>query len=349
MKSAKLKKLIIFLALSVSAIFALTLIGCSVKAYESDGQIKQSSEVIMGSGSSFIYPAISRWSNEYYNQTGIKINYQPIGSGGGQRQIFSGMVNFAASDQPLSSDELSKYHLLQFPVIIGGIVPIVNIEGVATNKLILSGKVMVEIYIGKIKYWNDPAIVALNPKLKLPHNVIITVHRSDASGTTYNFTRYLASIDSLWQNQIGVDTLVRWPIGVGAKGNQGVASKVQQVSDSIGYVEYAYAKIADIPTVKLINQRGKTVSADLNSFETAAKHASWQAKDNYNMLLNQPGKDSWPIVATTFVLLSQNANKCINQEIKQFFSFAYSHKGDKIAKKLDYVAIPQDLISEIKE
>ncbi|WHN65931.1 phosphate ABC transporter substrate-binding protein PstS [Cysteiniphilum sp. QT6929] len=349
MKRAKFKKTLLICTLASSAMTVLALSGCSEKAHESDGKAASSQSVIMGSGSSFIYPAMSRWANEYYNQTGVKINYQPIGSGGGQRQIFAGTVNFAASDQPLNNAELSKYNLLQFPAIVGGIVPVINVQGIKTNELVLSGQVLADIYLGKIQYWNDPAIVALNPKLKLPHNAIITVHRADGSGTTYNFTQYLASVNPVWQKQVGVDTSVQWPVGIGAKGNQGVAAQVQQVDDSIGYVEYAYAKTANIPTVKLINQSGQTVTADLNSFASAAKYASWQAKDNYNLLLvNQPGNNSWPIVATTFVLLPEKAKQGINQDIKQFFTFAYSEQGDKIAQKLDYVGIPQNVVAGIK-
>ncbi|WP_119328092.1 phosphate ABC transporter substrate-binding protein PstS [Cysteiniphilum halobium] len=348
-KYSKMKKTVMVAALTGTAAIVLTLAGCSEKAHESDGKSTSNQSVIMGSGSSFIYPAMSRWANEYYNQTGVKINYQPIGSGGGQRQIFAGTVNFAASDQPLNNAELKKYSLLQFPAIVGGIVPVINIQGIKTNELVLNGKVLANIYLGKIQYWDDPAIVALNPKLHLPHNAIITVHRADGSGTTYNFTQYLASVDPLWRKQVGVDTSVQWPVGIGAKGNQGVAAQVQQVSDSIGYVEYAYAKTANIPTVKLINQNGRTVTADLNSFASAAKYASWQAKNNYNLLLiNQPGDNSWPIVATTFVLLPEKAKQGINQDIKQFFSFAYSEKGDQIAKKLDYVGIPQNVVADIK-
>lgn len=350
MRITKFKKLAVCAAFASSAIFALSLVGCSKKTDASDGQVKQSATVIMGSGSSFIYPAMSRWANEYYNETGVKINYQPVGSGGGQRQIFAGTVNFAASDQPLADAELSKYNLIQFPAIVGGIVPVINIAGIASNELVLSGKVLAEIYLGKVQYWDDPEIVKLNPDLKLPHNAIITVHRADGSGTTYNFTRYLANVDPIWQQEVGVDTSVQWPVGIGAKGNQGIATQVQQVGDSIGYVEYAYAKTAGIPTAKLINQAGQTVAADLNSFASAAKYAAWQAKDNYNMILvNQPGNDSWPIVATTFVLLPQNAKQATNQEIKQFFNFAYSAKGDFIAKKLDYVGIPQNVVAGIKE
>ena len=349
MKIVIFRKRVIVSGLMASAILSLSLVGCSKTVDSSDGQAKESATVIMGAGSSFIYPAMSRWANEYYNTSGVKINYQPIGSGGGQRQIFAGTVNFAASDQPLDNAELNKYSLIQFPAIVGGIVPVINIAGVTSNQLVLSAQVLAEIYLGKIQYWDDSAIVALNPEIKLPHNMIITVHRADGSGTTYNFTRYLANVSPVWQKQVGVNTSVQWPVGIGAKGNQGVAAQVQQVSDSVGYVEYAYAKTANIPTVKLINQAGETVAADLNSFASAAKYASWKAADSYNMILvNQPGKESWPIVATTFILLPKDAKQVIDQEIKQFFDFAYSARGNMIAKKLDYVGIPENVVTGIK-
>ncbi|WP_119342545.1 phosphate ABC transporter substrate-binding protein PstS [Facilibium subflavum] len=322
---------------------------CSQQSDKSDGKPQAVTTTIMGSGSSFIYPAMSRWANSYYEKTGVQLSYQPIGSGGGQRQIFAGTVNFAASDQPLTTRQLEKYDLIQFPAIVGGIVPVVNIPDVKANQLTLSGQVLADIYLGKITYWDDAAIKTLNPNVNLPHKAIITVHRADGSGTTYNFAKYLASISPNWQTKVGVDTSLQWPNGIGAKGNQGVAAQVQQVEDSIGYVEYAYAKTTKMTTVKLINAAGQAVVPDLSTFASAAEYANYQPENNYNLILvNQPGKNSWPIVATTFVLLPEKARGDMNAQIKHFFQFAYSPAGDKIARKLDYVGIPAKVVTGIE-
>ena len=347
-ENMKLKLKLNYMMLATGAALILGVAGCSDKTNAQDGVDKVSNATLMGSGSSFIYPVMSRWANAYYEKTGVKINYQPVGSGGGQRQIFAGTVNFAASDQPLPNRKLDKYNLIQFPAIIGGIVPVVNIPGIKANELVLTGKVLADVYLGEIKYWDDPAIAKLNPNAKLPHNAIITVHRADGSGTTYNFAKYLAAVNTKWQQKVGVDTSLQWLTGIGAKGNQGVAAQVQQVQNSIGYVEYAYAKTTDIPTVKLINESGKAVTPNLASFASAAKYAKYNPDNNYNLILvNQPGDDSWPIVATTFVLLPKSAKAGVNNEIKQFFDYAYSSKGDSVAKSLDYVGIPKNVVTGV--
>ncbi len=334
--------------IALMAALGMTLQACS-KEGSAENANKTPSAMIMGSGSSFIYPAMSRWANSYYEKTGVQINYQPVGSGGGQRQIFAGTVNFAASDQPLSNEMLDKHQLIQFPAIIGGIVPVVNIPGIKSNELVLSGKVLGDIYLGKISYWDDRAIKALNPNVKLPHANIITVHRADGSGTTYNFAKYLATVNADWNKKVGIDTSLQWPVGIGAKGNQGVAAQVQQVEDSIGYVEYAFAKTTNIPTVKMINKDGKTVAPSLKSFAEAAKYANYSPKDNYNLILvDQPGSQSWPIVATTFVLMPKAGKAGVNTKIKQFFEYAYSDKGAEVAKKLDYVGMPENVVQSVE-
>ncbi|MFZ9036314.1 MAG: phosphate ABC transporter substrate-binding protein PstS [Francisellaceae bacterium] len=332
--------------LAAAGTLTLTLSACGGDVADKKAETQVA---IMGAGSSFIYPAMSRWANSYYEKTGVQVNYQPIGSGGGQRQIFAKTVNFAASDQPLSNEMLEKYNLIQFPAIVGGIVPVINVPGIKPNEMVLDGRVLADIYLGKITYWDDPAIEKLNPSLKLPHAAIITVHRADGSGTTYNFATYLAELNPRWKAEVGIDTSLQWPVGIGAKGNQGVAAQVKQVQDSIGYVEYAYAKSTHMTTVKMINKEGYSVTPDLNSFAQAAKYAKWQPADNYNMILaNQPGQDSWPIVATTFILLPKEASINVNDNIKKFFEYAYSKEGDETARKLDYVGIPQDVVKGIE-
>lgn len=342
-------KVLLFSLVATSAI--LTLSACSDSNQSSDGSTTSSSNMkIMGAGSSFIYPVMSRWSNNYYQRTNVQINYQPIGSGGGQRQIFQRTVDFAASDQPLDSETLKKYKLIQFPMIVGGIVPVINIKGVSMNQLTLSGTVLADIYMGKIRYWDDPKITQLNPKLKLAHNLIIPVRRADGSGTTYNFANYLAKVSPTWQKNVGVNTTLTWPATtIGAKGNAGVAAQVMQLPNSIGYVEYAYAKENHMNTVKLINKNGKAIAPTLSSFRASAEYANWSSKNDYHVLLtDQPGNNSWPIDASTFILLPTNNSKETNQTILAFLSWAYGEKGRDIAAKLDYIGIPETTVKNIK-
>jgi phosphate transport system substrate-binding protein len=295
---------------------------------------------ITGAGSSFIYPVMAKWSAAYYKSTGTKVNYQPIGSGGGISQLTNNTVDFAASDKPLDKSTLMSHKWQQFPAIIGGIVPVVHIAGVANNALVLSGPTLAAIYSGKIQYWDNAGIKQLNKKLKLPHSRIVTVHRSDGSGTTFNFTNYLSSVDKSWLNHTGYDTVVQWPsFGLGAKGNAGVAAQVKNLNNTIGYVEYAYAKASQLSIAKMQNSDGKIVRANINSFAAAAKNASWQAKNDFYLVLsNQPGKASWPIVATTFVLLPKQNNKARDASIK-FFKWIFKN-GANMATDLDYVSIP---------
>lgn len=306
---------------------------------------------ITGAGSSFIYPVLSKWAATYHKKTGVEINYQPIGSGGGLQQIYSHTVTFAASDMPLHKTQLTAKHLQQFPMIIGGIVPIVHIVGIQTNQLVLDGNVLAKIYEGKITYWNDPQIVALNPSLKgkLPHNRIVSVHRADGSGTTFNFTNYLDKVNSDWKLHIGSNTVVNWPgFGIGAKGNAGVASQVAHLPNAIGYVEYAYAKQNHLTVTKMKNAAGSVVTADADTFAAAAKNAHYHADNGFYLILtNQPGADSWPIVATTFVLVPTNSKhpKQVKQALR-FFTWSYHH-GKKAASQLDYVAIPKKVYKQV--
>ncbi|HJO93832.1 MAG TPA: phosphate ABC transporter substrate-binding protein PstS [Victivallales bacterium] len=305
---------------------------------------------ITGAGSTFVYPVLSQWAVTYHKKTGIAINYQPIGSGGGLRQLNNKTVNFAASDKPLTKQQLDEKGLIQFPVIVGGIVPIVHVQGLKANQLLLNGKVLADIYLGKVKYWNDPAIQKLNPGLTLPHTVIVPVRRADGSGTTYNFTNYLSKVSPVWKSKVGFSTDVQWPsMALGAKGNAGVAAQVQTIPNTIGYVEYAYAIQNKLTTVKMVNADGKTVVASLDSFKAAASNAKWSSDKGFYMILtNAPGKNSWPIAASTFVLLYKKELKNdTGKAIVKFFKWVYSDGGE-FATKLDYVAIPKNVNSIVE-
>ena len=305
---------------------------------------------VTGAGPSFIYPVLSDWAAAYQKITGNQINYQPIGSGGGLRQLYARTVDFAASDMPLKVGELKSKGLVQFPMIVGGIVPIVNLPHIADNQLTLNGKVLADIYMGKIKRWNNPAIAKLNPGVTLPDQAIVTVHRSDGSGTTFNFTNYLSKVDSQWAHKIGSNTVVSWPgFGLGAKGNAGVASQVGQIPDSIGYVEYAYAIQNHLTVTRMKNSAGKVVTAGKASFNSAAAHADWRHTPGFYLVLtNQPGAQSWPIVATTFVLIPQKPkdSAAANAAMK-FFAWSYAN-GQAMADKLDYVSIPTSVYKLIE-
>lgn len=302
---------------------------------------------ITGAGSSFVYPVLAKWAQTYNNATQIEINYQPIGSGGGIRAIETKTVSFAATDKPLTIDELKKDQLVQAPLIIGGIVPIINLGGIDKNQLVLSGPVLANIYLGKINRWNDPAIKALNPNLTLPNKTIITVHRSDGSGTTFNFTNYLAKVSNEWKTKVGADTVVAWPgYGLGAKGNAGVASQVKNLPNSIGYVEYAYAVQNGMVSTKMKNQAGKVVAASSDTFAAAAKSARWEASNGFYLILtNQAGANTWPIVATTFVLIPK-ATTPQRDAALAFLVWAYKN-GATMAANLDYVAIPATVYNKI--
>ncbi|MCK4502538.1 MAG: phosphate ABC transporter substrate-binding protein PstS [Desulfuromonadales bacterium] len=302
---------------------------------------------VNGAGASFPFPVYSAWAFQYYKDTGGKINYQSIGSGGGVRQISNRTVDFGASDAPVKPDDLKAKGLLQFPAIIGGVVPIVNIKGIGSGQLNLTGDVMARIFLGKITKWDDPEIVELNPELKLPAANISVIQRADGSGTTAIFTSYLAEISKDWQTTVGAGKSVKWPVGIGGKGNEGVSNYVKRVKNSIGYVEFAYSKQNKLADVVLQNGAGEYVRASFDSFKAAAAGAKWeQGKDYYLWLVNAPGKVSWPIAGASFILLAKDRIDSSRQAIN-FYSWAFDH-GDEMAIKLVYVPLPQNLKDDIR-
>lgn len=304
---------------------------------------------VTGAGSSFVFPVISKWATEYSAKSGNKVNYQSIGSGGGIAQIKAATVDFGASDAPLKAEDLQAAGLGQFPSVIGGIVPVINVEGVETGKLELSGKVLADIFQGKITKWNDPAIVALNKGLKLPETAITVVHRSDGSGTSFNFTNYLSKVSPDWKAGPGEGSAVQWPVGVGGKGNEGVAAYVKQIKGSIGYVEFAYAKTNNISYAKLENAAGKTVEPSAKAFAAAAATADWASAKDFNLIMtNAPGADAWPITATTWIIMYKTPKKA--EESKAAFDFfKWSlENGQAQAESLDYVPLPKELVSKIE-
>ncbi|MDI6865586.1 MULTISPECIES: phosphate ABC transporter substrate-binding protein PstS [Thermodesulfovibrio] len=309
--------------------------------------ISSSAEMINGAGATFPYPLYSSWAAAYNKATGIKVNYQSIGSGGGIRQITERTVHFGASDMALKPEEIEKSKLLQFPAVIGGVVPIVNIPGVSSNALVLDGTTMCEIFLGEIKQWNDPKIKALNPKLNLPAKPITVVHRSDGSGTTAIFTHYLSSACKKWANNVGYGTSVSWKTGLGGKGNEGVANYVKRTPYSIGYVEFVYAKQNKLSVAILKNSAGQIVAPDFESFAEAAASAHLDAKNHfYAWMTNAPGKKAWPITGATYILLAREKND-VNKSVIKFFDWAFQN-GDNTAKKLDYVPLPKNLKDKIR-
>ncbi|WP_346830282.1 phosphate ABC transporter substrate-binding protein PstS [Pseudomonas abietaniphila] len=304
---------------------------------------------VTGAGSSFVFPVISKWATDYSKSTDTKINYQSIGSGGGIAQIKAATVDFGASDAPMKAEELDSLKLGQFPSVIGGIVPVINVEGIETGKLELSGKVLADIFQGKITKWNDPAIAALNKGLKLPETNITVVHRSDGSGTSFNFTNYLAKVSPDWKSAIGEGSAVQWPVGVGGKGNEGVAAYVKQIKGSIGYVEFAYAKTNNISYAKLENSAGKVVEPSAKAFAAAAATAKWEDAKDFNLIMtNAPGADAWPITATTWIIMYKEP-KNAEKSAAAFDFFKWSlEKGQAQAESLDYVPLPKELVSKIE-
>jgi phosphate transport system substrate-binding protein len=297
---------------------------------------------ISGAGATFPYPIYAKWADAYRKETGNGLNYQSIGSGAGIKQITARTVTFGASDVPLTQAELAKGgDLVQWPMVMGGIVPVVNIEGVASGDITLDGPTLANIYLGEIKTWDDAAIKKLNPQAKLPSASIIVVTRSDGSGTTFNFTDYLSKVSSDWKSRVGESTSVEWPVGIGAKGNEGVATNVQQTKNAIGYIETAYAKQIKLTTTKMVNRAGKTVAATRAAVQAAAENADWEkAPDCYLLITDQPGDASWPIAATTFILMPKKVtDTTAAQEALTFFAWAYAN-GDKMAEELDYLPMP---------
>ncbi len=302
---------------------------------------------VTGAGSTFAYPIISKWADVYKKETGTTVNYQSIGSGGGIKLIQSHTVDFGASDIPLQAEQLTKSGLLQFPIINGGIVPIFHLNSV--NELQLTGPVLTDIFSGKIKKWNHPDIVQLNPNLTIPDRDITVVHRSDGSGTTFIWTHYLSQISSSWKEKTGEGSAINWPTGIGGKGNEGVASYVQRINGSIGYVEYAYALQNKINAARLKNRSGEFVIPNAASFQSATTHATWnQSLGFYLLLTNMPGKNSWPIVGSTFILIQKTQIKPEQaKEILKFFRWAYHH-GKSLAQELDYISVPDPAVKLIE-
>jgi phosphate transport system substrate-binding protein len=304
---------------------------------------------ITGAGATFPYPIYSKWADAYKAKTGVGLNYQSIGSGGGIKQIIAKTVDFGASDAPLEAAELEKNGLIQFPTVMGGVVPVVNIEGIKPGALRLTGAVLADIYLGKVSKWNAPAIAALNKGVKLPDQDITVVARSDGSGTTFIFTNYLSKVSGEWKDKAGNNTSVKWPAGVTGKGNEGVAAYVQRLSGSIGYVEYAYAIQNKMAYALLQNKEGAFVGPDDKTFRAAAANAQWEkAPGFYQILTDQPGKESWPITGATFILMHKKADKPENAATAlKFFDWAYA-EGDKMALDLDYVPLPDSVVKLVK-
>lgn len=325
------------LILGISTAAALTFMGASHAAN------------ITGAGATFPYPVYAKWADAYKKETGVGLNYQSIGSGGGIKQITAKTVDFGASDKPLTVKELDEAGLMQFPTVIGGVVPVINVEGIAPGTLKLSGVVLADIFLGKITKWNDPAIATLNQGMKLPNDTITVVHRSDGSGTTFIFTNYLSKVSPNWKSEVGEGSSVSWKAGTGGKGNEGVASYVQRIKGSIGYVEYAYALQNKMNAAQLKNRDGKFVAANETSFKAAAASADWaNAPGFYEILTDEPGEASWPISGATFILMHRvQENPAAGKEVLKFFDWAYN-SGSKMASDLDYIPLPDSVTNLIR-
>jgi phosphate transport system substrate-binding protein len=305
---------------------------------------------VTGAGSSFVFPVISKWSQDYSKTAPNRINYQSIGSGGGIAQIKAATVDFGASDAPLSAEDLAAGGLGQFPSVIGGIVPIINVEGIEPGQLKLDGETLAKIFMGTIKTWNDPALVALNPDLKLPATAITVVHRSDGSGTSYNFTNYLSKVSTEWAEKLKFGSTVQWPAGVGGKGSEGVSAYVKQIKGSIGYVEYSYATTNKLSYTQLKNAAGKFIKPDAKAFAAAADTADWGSVKDFNLIMtNAPGEAAWPITATTWIIMYKKA-KNADQSAAAFDFFKWSlQNGQAQAESLEYVALPKNLVSKVED
>ncbi|SOE87871.1 phosphate ABC transporter substrate-binding protein, PhoT family [Burkholderia sp. YR290] len=302
---------------------------------------------ITGAGSTFAAPIYTKWADSYQKNGGGRVNYQGIGSSGGLKQIIAKTVDFAGSDAPLKDDELAKDGLFQFPTVVGGVVPVVNLPGIKPGELTLSGPVLGEIYLGKIKKWNDPAIAALNPNLKLPDTDIAVVRRADGSGTSFIWTHYLAQVNPEWKSKVGEGTTVNWPTGTGGKGNDGVAAFAQRLPGAIGYVEWAYTKQNRMSYTAMKNSSGAVVQPGTETFKAAAAGADWK-RSFYQILTDEPGKNAWPIVGATFVLLHITQDKPDHgKETLKFFDWAFRN-GNQAAQDLDYISLPDSVVTEIR-
>jgi len=338
------------LSLSILAIAAIA--GCGKQANPPGtlGNTGTTGVTINGAGATFPYPIYAKWADKYNQLTGVKVNYQSIGSGGGVQQIKAGTVDFGASDAPLKSDELDKADLLQFPMVMGGVVPVVNVKGIAPGCLQLTSDILAGIYLGTIKKWNDPAVVKENPGVTLPDKDITVVSRADGSGTTWIFTNYLDATSKDWHAKVGFGKSVNWPVGIRGKGNEGVAAYVQRLDGTIGYVEYAYASQNKMSYVKLRNKAGKYVAPSIESFQAAAAGADWaKAPGFYVVLTNQPGEKSWPISGATYIIVHRKTDKPeIAKATLDFFNWSYTH-GTDMAKELDYVPMPEGVVKLVTE
>jgi phosphate transport system substrate-binding protein len=325
----------------MKAIVAAGLVAASTSAFAAD---------ITGAGATFPFPLYSKWADAYKKETGNGLNYQSIGSGAGIKQIVAKTVTFGASDMPLKPEQLEKDGMIQWPQAMGALVPVVNLEGIKPGELVFTGELLGDIYLGKIKKWDDPAIAKLNPKVKLPSDAITVVRRSDGSGTTFLWTDYLSKTNAEWKTKAGSGTAVEWPTGVGAKGNEGVAGNVSQTKNSIGYVEYAYAKQNKLTHGAMVNKAGKTVQPTISAFQAAAANADWASAKNYFVILtDQAGEASWPITGATFILMHKDAtDKAASQEAIKFFKWAFE-KGDKMAEELDYIPMPDSVVKQIEK
>lgn len=324
----------------VAAALAALALGCGAQAWAANE--------ITGAGATFPAPVYGKWAEAYQKATGVKMNYQSIGSGGGIKQIIAKTVDFGASDMPLKPADLEKDGLFQFPTVIGGVVPVVNVAGIKPGDLRLSSALLADIYLGKVAKWNAKAIMDLNPKLALPNQDIAVVRRADGSGTTFIFTNYLSKISAEWKQKVGEGTAVQWPVGLGGKGNEGVAAFVQRVAGAIGYVEYAYARQNKLSYVMLQNADGQFVAPDDTTFKAAAAGADWAKSAFAEILTNQAGKSSWPITGATFVLMHKvQAKPEQGAQVLKFFDWAYAN-GDKMAEDLVYVPLPDSLVKLIK-
>jgi phosphate transport system substrate-binding protein len=314
--------------------------GASIASYAAD---------ISGAGATFPYPIYAKWADAYKKETGNGLNYQSIGSGGGIKQITAKTVTFGASDMPLKPDQLDKIGVMQFPTVMGGVVPVINVEGIKSGDITLDGPTLARIFMGEVKNWDDPVIAKLNPGVKLPKQAIAVVHRSDGSGTTFIFTNYLAKVSADWKSKVGNNTAVEWPVGIGAKGNEGVANNVANTKGSIGYVETAYAKQNKLTTTKLVNKDGKAVAATAESIKAAAAGADWaNAPGFYMILTDSAGATAWPIAGATFILVpKQPKDVAAASEALKFFAWAYKN-GGQMAQELDYIPMPDSVVKMVE-
>ena len=343
---------ITLLGMAAGLVFGITACGKEQQATQkpaSDTQPAQSqSRGATGAGASFPAPLYAKWASDYATATSTKINYQSVGSSAGMKQIETQTVDFGASDEPLKEEELKAKGLVQFPTVIGGVVPVVNIAGITPGDLTLDGPTLANIYLGKITKWNDPAILALNPNAKLPDATIAPVRRADGSGTSFNFTNYLSKVSPEWKEKIGEGKAVNWPVGTGGKGNEGVAQFVARLPNSIGYVEYAYVKQNKMTFVKLKNAAGNAVAPDEASFKAAAAAADWK-KSFYQILTNQPAPNAWPITAATYIMMHAKQDKPQQaQAALKFFDWAFAN-GDKMSSELDYVPLPNEVEDMVRQ